>query len=136
MNGKKYGLRRPTDKRPNQYTANPKQEKFISLYFNPRNRETFGNAHESAIQAGYSESYACKIASQGLGNQWIKESRMLAQFTPDHITQALQGESMDPLNRGSERIKALELMAKMQGMLVDRSQNVNVNIEAAIDDLK
>lgn len=39
---------------------NPQQELFLSYYTNPKSK-TFGNALQSALKAGYSESYANNI---------------------------------------------------------------------------
>lgn len=134
LDGVSYGQRTVTNKHPNQWTANPKQELWLKLYLTPGS-PSFGNAYESAITVGYSESYAHVIASPAVSNDWIKNSLQLASLKPDHIIQGIQQEAM-MAPRSGDRLRAYELLAKMQGMLIDRSMNMNVNIEAAIQDLK
>lgn len=50
---------------------NPKQEAFLSYYTNPKS-ETFGNAVQSALKAGYTENYANNIT--GLMPEWLFEN--------------------------------------------------------------
>ena len=121
---------------PNQWIGNPKQERFVRLYMDPTSG-TFGNAFQSAVKAGYKESYARIIVSKQIANQWVKEYHDLINLEPEHIVAAIQSEAMNKYgNRGSERLKALEMLAKMKGMLVERSVNLNANIEQALSDLK
>jgi phage terminase small subunit len=49
----------------------PQQEMFLSYYTNPKS-ETFSNATQSAIKAGYEESYANNITA--LMPDWLFES--------------------------------------------------------------
>lgn len=99
--------------------------------------ETFGNASASAMRAGYSESYSKMVAQKSLGLKWVKEYAGLIQLSPEHIVQGIQREAMNTQsNRGSERLKAYELLAKMNGMLVDRQIVGHVSLEQAIADLK
>jgi phage terminase small subunit len=123
------------DVAPNQWVGNPKQERFVRLYMDPTS-ETFGNAFQSAVQAGYKESYSRIIVSKQIGNQWVKQYHDLINLEPEHIVAAIQSEAMNKSgNRGSERLKALEMLAKMKGMLVERSVVGHVNIEQAINEL-
>lgn len=135
--GKKYGLRTQNSEiQPNQWTGSAQQEKFLAFYLTPKS-PTFGNPYTSAMEAGYSESYARIIAAPSVNRAWIAEARNLIKLGPDHIIQALQDEALDHKNnRGSDRIRALELIGKMQGLFVERHQNVNINIEQALEDLK
>lgn len=55
----------------NQYDPDPRQAKFLELYLDPES-ETFGNAKQSAIRAGYSEEYANRILSEKL--TWLSEN--------------------------------------------------------------
>ena len=50
---------------------NPQQEMFLSYYTNPKS-ETFSNALQSALKAGYSQEYAENITS--LLPDWLSES--------------------------------------------------------------
>lgn len=135
--GVKYGVRKREPKAvANQWTGNAQQEKWLLLYLDPKSK-TFANPYESAMEAGYSESYARVMASSSLNRQWVKEARNIINMHPEHIVQALQDEALNHKdNRGSDRIRALELIAKMQGLFIERHQNVNINIESALNDLK
>lgn len=131
--GQKYGLRRQEESHPNQWTATPKQEMFLLLYLTPGS-ETFGNAYKSALEVGYSESYARSIS--GVSPQWIKEATNITKLQPEHIVQALQKESIDPLNKSSERIQALSVLARIQGLFVDKKIVAHTTIEDAINNLE
>jgi hypothetical protein len=54
----------------NQYKMDPRQQLFWELYATPGG-ETFGNAYQSALQAGYEEVYAVQIT----GAPWFKEKQ-------------------------------------------------------------
>jgi hypothetical protein len=49
----------------------PKQQEFLANYTNP-NSETFGNALQSALKAGYSQEYSENITS--LMPDWLSEN--------------------------------------------------------------
>lgn len=50
---------------------NPQQELFLERYTNPKS-STFGNAVQSALEAGYTENYANNIT--GLMPEWLFEN--------------------------------------------------------------
>lgn len=135
--GVKYGLRTNTTDivQPNQWTGTPQQEKFLLLYLDPKS-PTFGNPYESAMEVGFSESYARIIAAPSVNRQWVKEARNLVQLGPEHIGQKLTELALDNSNKAGDQIRALELIAKMQGLLVDRKVTAHVNIEQALNELQ
>jgi hypothetical protein len=49
----------------------PQQEAFLSYYTNPKS-ETFGNARQSALKAGYAETYADNITDSM--PEWLLEN--------------------------------------------------------------
>jgi phage terminase small subunit len=51
---------------------NPQRTAFKENFLNP-NSETFGNAKQSAIKAGFSPAYANAILSKSTGNAWVEE---------------------------------------------------------------
>lgn len=61
----------PNPNKANQHKPDPRQSKFLSLYLNP-DSDTFGNAKQSGIKAGYSESYARNLTN--LLPSWISDS--------------------------------------------------------------
>ena len=48
----------------------PQQQAFLTHYLNPKS-ETWGNAYQSALKAGYSKEYSEVITSKGL--TWLSE---------------------------------------------------------------
>lgn len=103
--------------KPVKYTL--KQTRTVDNYFNPNNKKTFGNLYQSAVEAGYSKAYAKSIVRD---TDWIQELKLqLKTYGPDHIYRSFQELAQDA-KRDSDKIKALELMGKAQGMFVDRVQ--------------
>lgn len=128
--------RQVVDRHPNQWTSNPKQELFVQHYIDPKSN-SFGNTYRSALLAGYSDSYARKLSSKSIGNQWISEYVNKVALQPEHIVQGIQSLAITSI-RDSDKLRAYELLAKLQGLLVDRSANLsaNVTLEQLIDGLK
>lgn len=133
--GVKYGLRTPTDKRPNQWRGTPQQEKFLSVYLDPKS-DTFANAYTSALAVGYEESYAKIIAAPSVNRVWLNEARNLVRMGPEHLRQALQDEGLDMMNKASDRIRALELLGKMEGVFVEKKIVAHVGIDQALRELR
>jgi hypothetical protein len=128
-----YEQRRTSLKRSNQFTRNPKQELFLKNYYDPTS-ETFGNVFQSAVQAGYKESYAKQMAAPAVNNLWLRENDKTS-LNDNHITTLVERIAIKGRREG-DQLRALELLAKMHGLIVDRSQNLNVNIETALESLK
>lgn len=55
----------------NQYKPDPRQALFLANYLNPK-KDTFGNAYQSAIKAGYEHGYAKEITSAM--PTWLEEN--------------------------------------------------------------
>jgi hypothetical protein len=119
----------------NQWQSNPKQLKFCEYYLDISNKATFGNAYASAIMAGYSENYARQLTSPAVNNLWVQEYKRLANLSPEHITQGIQDIAING-TRDSDKLRAYELLAKLQGLLVDKSITAHVSIEQALAELK
>ena len=117
--GKKYGLRKRSDKKPNQWQGSLQQEEFLFRYFDPAS-PTFGKAKASALEAGYSEAYAQQLASKNCGVVWFKEANDLIRMHPEHTLQALQSFALDSNKKDEIRLRALELLGKSQGIFVER----------------
>lgn len=107
-----------------------KQIRTVENYFNPKNRETFGNLYQSAVNAGYSKAYAKSIVRD---TEWIQDLKMQLQtYGPDHIYRGFQEIAKDG-KRDVDKLRALELMGKAQGMFIDRvKQDVHVTFENAV----
>lgn len=133
--GKSPKKRPINNSHPNQWTGTVQQERFLEHYLDP-DSPTFANPYSSAMEAGYSESYARVIATESVGLQWVKEARNLVSMRPEHVIQKLQKEALDGDNRAADRLRALELIGKSQGMFVDRKLIGHVNLEQALNDLE
>lgn len=55
----------------NQYKPDPRQDMFLANYLDPKS-ETWSNAYQSAIKAGYTDEYAQNITGQG--TTWLSEN--------------------------------------------------------------
>lgn len=131
--GKKYGLRERSAqvKQPNQWQGTPQQEEFLVRYMDPQS-PTFANPYASAMEAGYSESYARIIAQPSVNRQWIQEARNIVSMHPEHIVQGLQQFALDTTKKDEVRLRALELLGKSQGIFIERKQVLHANIDEAL----
>lgn len=130
----------PSSKRPkvtkdinaNQWTLTPRQLKFAEYYFLPKS-ETYANAYQSAIKAGYKHQSAIKITSQSQNLEWIADARsMLANYTPHHIQQAYQKE-YETATTAKDRLHALDSMSKVLGMQNNNNTTeINVNFNNSV----
>lgn len=123
------------DSWPNQWMGTQQQERFLQAYLDPQSH-TFANVYASAQEAGYSETYAKVMSSPSFNLQWIKEARNIVSMKPEHVIQRLQREALNDENRTTDKLKALELIGKAQGMFVDRKLIGHVNLEQALNDLE
>lgn len=101
---------------------NKRQRRFIEAYLSPES-DTFGNVYQSALVAKFSESTARVLAANSRNTPWIQEvKRLYASLEPEHIYLALQNKAMNS-KQDRDQIRALELMAKIRGMFIERSQS-------------
>lgn len=94
----------------------PQQELFLAAYTNPKS-ETFGNALQSALKAGYTREYSESITAQL--PDWLSESlgrSRIVQKAERNLDIALEGGLDDP-EKGGKPIqwKATEMTLKTQG---------------------
>lgn len=110
----------------NQWTITPKQIKFVELWLTPGS-ETFGNAYQSAKLAGFSDEYSKQITSDAQGLEWVQAAKKrLITLEPSHTIKALEHMALHS-SQDRDKIKALELVGKIQGLFVDRSiQHIDV----------
>ncbi len=104
-------------KERNGVTVTARQKKFAEYYAQS------GNAAQSAIKAGYSESYATHRTDEMLKNveiaEYLKELSQKAQ--DERILTAKERQSMlsdiakDEKNSPSDRIRAVDTLNKMTG---------------------
>lgn len=94
----------------------PQQQLFLKNYLNPKS-STWGNAMQSAINAGYTEEYAKVMISRDL--DWLSENvkkNNLVTKAEKNLEIALDG-GLDDVEKGAKVIqwKATELTLKTQG---------------------
>ncbi len=89
----------------NQYIADPRQTLFLQYYFD-ENSETFSNALQSALAAGYEESYATMIVSRL--PQWLQDKvndAQLVQKAEKNLKEFLNTQN-DQADSTDKKIKA------------------------------
>ena len=133
--GKKFGLRKQGERgvTANQWTNSPQQNEFLRYYLEP-GQETWGNAYQAAVKAGYSESYASSIIK--LAPQWIQQAQNVVKLQPEHLKQALADIANSKYEKASDRIQAIKLLGLDQGMFVQKQLVGHVNIEQALNELR
>lgn len=91
----------------------PQQTAFLGYYLNPKS-ETWGNALQSAIKAGYTEEYAKVMISRDL--DWLSENvndDKLIKKATKNLDMALDGLLDDPEKGGKPlQLKATEMTLK------------------------
>lgn len=120
----------------NQWQATQRQQDWLNYYMNPREKETWGNAYQSAIKAGYSESYANRIVSESTALEWVKQARNIMRLNPEHLKAALNGIITGEYSKDADKIAAIKLLGLEQGMFVQKSLVGVVPLEQALNDLK
>lgn len=112
-----------------------RKQDFLKYYWTPAETETFGNVYQAALKAGYSESYARLMASPSVGNKWIREYQNGSDLSAEHILSAIESIAVRSW-KDSDKLRALELLAKLKGMLVEKKVVGHISIEKALEDLK
>lgn len=101
----------------NQYQTDPRQTLFLTYYLDPKS-ETFSNALQSGIRAGYTEEYSKTLMSQL--PEWLSESindNELLKKAEKRLKQILDFEPVDEEGRIdnsllANQMKAINLVAK------------------------
>lgn len=127
--GLKPKQRKLVKTKANQWSNTPQQHKFMELWINPRS-ETFGNAYQSAVQAGYSPHYANQIASPAVHNEWIQAYKRKLLLGEEHLKRLLSDLAINaPDSRSPDdtRVKAIETLARIEG-LIDKGNKVSVTV--------
>lgn len=118
----------------NQYQPDPRQTLFLSYYLDPKS-ETFSNALQSGIRAGYTEEYSKTLMSQL--PTWLSESindTELLQKAEKRLKQILDFEPVDEEGKIdnsllANQMKAINLVAKGIGKskYSERVENTGAN---------
>jgi len=120
----------------NQWQSTQKQEDWLCYYMDPKEKETFGNSYQSALKAGYSESYAKNIMSPSLALQWVQQAKNIMRLNPEHLKFALAQIITDKMARDSDKIAAIKLLGTDQGMFIQKQITAHVGLEEALASLE
>lgn len=106
---------------------NPKQKRVIELWIDPTSK-TFGNLYRSALEAGFSPTYALNLANAK--PLWLSENMDKQILDKELITQGVQaiatGKNIDSRSVDDTRLKAYELLGRYAGMDNQGKGNVTV----------
>lgn len=98
----------------------PRQSAFLKNYLNPKS-ETFSNAYQSALKAGFSEEYAKTILSQDL--DWLSENLRDNNL----IVKALK--NLDDLLEGED----VKVRADLTKFVLERLNKIKFGQKSEID---
>jgi hypothetical protein len=120
------------DKIPTKYNwkGNKKQLQAMENWIDPGS-ETFGNAYQSWLKAGFSNSYSKNIMN--IAPKYLSEFIDRMDLSQEHIKQGIQNiatttfSEKDSRSPADTRLKAYELLAKIIGIL-DSKQTTNVTL--------
>lgn len=103
-------------------TLDPRQAKFLELFSNPES-ETFSNAYQSAIKAGYSEGYAVNLKSK---SKWITENNR--EITKDELVKKAKVVLDKSLNSKDEKIAqdTAKFIAKTDPEFSEKSEHTHI----------
>lgn len=103
----------------NQYKDDPRQALFLKAYLDPKS-ETFSNAYQSAMVAGYEHEYAKTILSKDL--DWLAES--VRKYDVERIVAKAQSNLHDLLDDADPRVRAdiTKFVSKSKGGWVEKSE--------------
>lgn len=113
-----------------------KKQTFLANYYDPKS-ETYANAYQSAIAAGYTHHYARTIMSPAVNNTWVKPENYYKNttLTQDHIVRSAEHLALRA-TKEETKLQALQFLAKIHGMLVEKKISATVNIEDLLNDTR
>lgn len=117
----------------NQWQGDERQLKWLDLYMNPKNKDTYANIYQSAISAGYSEASARSIPAR----QWVQSAMTIMRtMNPEHIRGALEEIALSKDEKASDRLQALKMLGTDQGMFVQKQVTAHIGLEEALEALE
>lgn len=120
----------------NQWQATVQQNDWLRFYMDPKEKATFGNSYQSALKAGYSESYSKGIMNPSLALQWVQQAKNIMRLNPEHLKLALAQIMMDDMAKDSDKIAAIKLLGTDQGMFVQKQLIGHIGLEDALAGLE
>lgn len=121
----------------NQWQASEQQLKWLNYYMNPREKETYANPYQSALKAGYSESYAARIMNPSMALEWVKGARaIMRSMNTEHLKNALEEIALSEYAKDADKIAAIKLLGMEQGIFVQKQITAHVGLEEALQALE
>lgn len=121
----------------NQWQATEQQLNWLNYYMNPKEDETYANPYQSAIKAGYSESYARNIMSPSTALQWVQAARnIMRTMSTEHIRGLLEDIATSRNEDTKDRLTAIKMLGTDQGMFVQKNITAHVGLEEALQELE
>lgn len=120
--------------KPVDVKSDIRKQTFLASYYDPTS-ETYGNKYRSGLKAGFSDSYSKVLATPGTGNDWVKIDNYVNKqaMTPEHIMQSFERIALHS-PKEENKIKALETLARIQGMMIEKKHVVHQNIDSLLND--
>lgn len=116
----------------NQYKADPRQAEFLKHYLDPKS-ETFSNALQSALKAGYKQEYAESLTSKM--PSWLSEKvgdQKLVKLAEKALLEALGYITVNEegkVDAGAGRLKMDAVKLVLKGLAKERfSERVEQDI--------
>jgi hypothetical protein len=123
---------------PKHYSieSDPKKQRWLEYYYNPLS-ETYSNAYRSGLKAGFSDSYSRMLKSPSFNTKWtaIDNYTDRQSMQPEHIVSSYEKIALQS-PKEENQLKALEMLAKIRGMLVDKKIIATTTIEDVLNDIE
>jgi hypothetical protein len=122
-------------KHERELKIDPRKRALLKYYYDP-DSDTYSNLLRSALKAGYRESYARSMSHKSK-NKWIdiENYEERTSMTADHITSSFENIALKSVKE-ENRLKALEMLAKLKGMMIEKKITATVNIEDILSDVE
>lgn len=106
---------------------NKRQRLFFKLWLEDPMGETYGNAYQSALSAGFSDNTARIITTQSRNLKWVQDGlQLFSNLEPEHIFRGIQQIALNSAY-DRDKLSAYALMAKIKGMTNEHNETtVNV----------
>ncbi len=113
-------------------TLDPRQEKFLELYFSVTS-PSFGNCYQSAMSAGYTSETARNLTHNR--PKWLSEKLgQMQTMEPELLLLKLTGIINDRAETTQNKLRAIDMMMKHYQMFGDKNVlAVQLNIQNVLD---
>ena len=117
-----------------ELNTDPRQELFLKYYTDPKEKNTFSNAYQSGIKAGYTHEYSKTILSQGV--EWLSD---FLNTRRKRILSKAEQRLEELLDSDDEKIKAdiAKFSAKTLGREIYNEKNDNtttIKVESILNE--